>query len=336
MQVSAVIPTCNRKKRLLFLLDCLNRSEHNLCEVTIVDSGEDHLMESEISSFLNLHIEYLLSEKSVCIQRNIGIKAAKSEWILLCDDDIEVPADYLKKLVKHIQLQQQLVAVSGLFLQKERNEWTAKYSITSSAFLLWQYIFKLSIWGEINCANNIITKPIKKYYRRKGNHISKAGWPVITNFSGDYFTTPLYSLGAALIQRSWLINSPFDEALDPYGIGEHYGVIADFPSQQIHVLNNAFVYHHHEEANRLQKSLQYYRRVLALDYFRQIKKQLKHIKKIWLLWSLFGNLLVFTFKKNSIMMKANYKAMRAIFLNKNPYYKAHQHSKKIVQPDFNN
>ena len=86
-------------------------------------------------------------------------------------------------------------------------------------------------------------------------------------FSGEYFITPLYSLGAALIPKSWLIKSPFDEFLDPHGIGEHYGVIAGFPSQKIHVLNNAFVYHHHEEANRLQKSLQYYRRVLALDYY---------------------------------------------------------------------
>jgi hypothetical protein len=64
---------------------------------------------------------------------------------------------------------------------------------------------------------------------RKGNHISKAGWPVISDFSGDYFKTPLYSLGASLVRRDWLLRSPFDEVLDRHGIGEHYGVIAGFP-----------------------------------------------------------------------------------------------------------
>ena len=108
---------------------------------------------------------------------------------------------------------------------------------------MWQYVFKLSIWGEINCGNNFIAKRIKEYYQQTGNHITKAGWPVITNFSGEYFITPLYSLGASLIPKDWLVQSPFDEVLDPHGIGEHYGVIAGFPLQQIHVLNNTFVYH---------------------------------------------------------------------------------------------
>lgn len=334
MQISVVIPTYNRKKNLLLLLQCLNNSLQVLHEIIIVDSGEDRLQTSELSLFSNLHIKYLSSEKSVCIQRNIGINAAKSEWIFLCDDDIEVPTDYLEKLTAHIKSQPQVIAVSGLFLQKEKNEWTAKYSITSSAFLLWQYIFKLSIWGDINCNENFITKRIKKYYQQKGNHISKAGWPVITNFSGNYFATPIYSLGASLIPKDWLIQSPFDEVLDPHGIGEHYGVIAGFPSQQVYVLNNVFVYHHHEEANRLQKSLQYHRRVLALDYFRRTKKQLKFVKKFCLLWSLFGNLLLFTFKRNFIMTKSTYKAMLSICFNKNPYYDGHKQSKKIVQPNF--
>jgi glycosyltransferase involved in cell wall biosynthesis len=335
MQISVVIPTCNRKKNLLFLLECLNRSAQVLHEVIIVDSGEDRLQSSELSLFSNLDIEYKSSVKSVCVQRNIGIKAATSEWIFLCDDDIEVPADYLKKLSAHIKVQKHPIAVSGLFLQKENKEWTAKYSITSTRYLLWQYIFKLSIWGEINCSDNFISKSLKRYYQKKQNHISKAGWPVITNFSGEYFTTPLYSLGACLIPKNWLVQSPFDEVLDRHGIGEHYGVITGFPTSQIHVINNAFVYHHHEQENRLQKSLQYYRRVIALDYFRQSKQQLRHLKKFWLLWSLLGNLLLFLFKKNRIMAKATFKVMRVITANKNPYYIAHLNSIKNVQHVFN-
>src|SRR5687768_17940800 len=62
------------------------------------------------------------------------------------------------------------------------------------------------IWGEIKCS-----KKFSRYYQQKGNHISKAGWPVLTNFTGEYFTTPVYSLGAALVKKQWLLHSPFDE-----------------------------------------------------------------------------------------------------------------------------
>ena len=41
MQISVVIPTCNRPQRLLLLLQNLNLSSYPLLEVIIVDSGED-------------------------------------------------------------------------------------------------------------------------------------------------------------------------------------------------------------------------------------------------------------------------------------------------------
>jgi hypothetical protein len=42
------------------------------------------------------------------------------------------------------------------------------------------------------------------------------------------------------VRRQWLIRSPFDEVLDPHGIGDNYGVAFGFPSK-IHVLNSAWV-----------------------------------------------------------------------------------------------
>ena len=194
IEISVVIPTCNRKERLISLLHNLERSTSLLKEVIIVDSGEDRLSEIECGSFQNLNITYINSEKAVCIQRNKGIATAKSDWIFLCDDDIEVPADYIEKLVSHIEIQQKPVCVSGLFLQKNKGEWIAKYNITSAKTLLWNYIFNLSMWGEINCKDNVLTRGFKQYYKQQHNHISKAGWPVITDFSGEYFITPLYSL----------------------------------------------------------------------------------------------------------------------------------------------
>jgi glycosyltransferase involved in cell wall biosynthesis len=290
--------------------------------VIVVDSGEDRLSAVDISLFNNLHIHNISSERSVCIQRNVGINLARSPWIFLCDDDMEPPADYLLKLVEHLKLHPETNAVSGLILQKESDKWTGSYPIHSGMLLLWKYFFQLSIWGPVEIKRSgFIIKRIRKYYSNKGNHLSKAGWPVITNFTGDYFNTPVYGLGASLIKKECLLNSPFDEVLDRHGIGDNYGVAVKFPNQ-IHVLNNAFVYHHQEIINRLQNRIVYFRRALALDYFRQTIPALKSIKKRWLLWSLTGNFFFYIFTVQLFMIQPALKAILKIMLNKNPYVKA--------------
>jgi glycosyltransferase involved in cell wall biosynthesis len=332
MKISVVIPTCNRKERLLSLLENLKNSFYTIFEIIIIDSGSETLSSPELEAFKALNIIYIECEKSVCVQRNIGIAKAKGEWIFLCDDDIEVPVDYLQKLSAHIDCHSDAGAVSGLVLQKEDGEWKAKYPVKSSLSLIWSFIFQLSIWGEINCdtKNPFVTR-VEEYYKKKGNFISKAGWPVITNFSGDYFTSPVYGLGASLVTKRWLSDSPYDEVLDSHGIGDNYGVAAGFPGE-IHIVNCAFVYHHQEPANRLYKPIQYYRRALALDYFIRTKRSLKHIRRRWLVWSLIGNFLSFIFVNDRMMIKAAFKAIYTIGFGKNPYYKASKKKQKVIEP----
>jgi glycosyltransferase involved in cell wall biosynthesis len=333
MDISVVIPTCNRKEQLLLLLKNLDQSSYPLREVLVIDSGEDRLSPSDYEIFTHLHIQYMQSEKSVCIQRNIGIQRASYDWIFLCDDDMEVPADYLKKLVAHGALHPEAGAISGLVLQRLNNEWKESYPINSAAMLIWKFIFQQNIWGEIKCkTTNPVVRKIKKYYQQKGNHISNAGWPVVTNFSGDYFTTPIYGLGASLVRREWLIKSPYEEALDKHGIGDNYGVNMGFPPGGVHVLNTAYVYHHRGPENRLLRPLQYFRRVLALDYFRKVNKKPPYVKKYWLLWSLAGNFLAFLFDRDLIMLRPAIKSIWHVALGSNPYYRGARLNKKVVEP----
>jgi glycosyltransferase involved in cell wall biosynthesis len=332
MEISVVIPTCDRKSRLLTLLQNLDRSSYPLAEVIIVDSGDDKLVAHEYSSFSNLAINYLAAEKSVCIQRNTGIRLAQSPWILLCDDDIEIPADYVQKLADHVNLHPEAGAVSGLWLEKQNNEWKATHPLRSNRELFWKYIFQLGIWGEINSKDNFLSHRVKRYYWQRGNHISKAGWPVNTNFTGDFVLCPVYSLGAALVKKDWLLASPFDEVLDRHGIGDNYGVTVDLPVPGVRVVTSTFVNHHLAPQNRLSKALQYYRRVLALDYFSVTKKNLAVVKKRWLLWSLTGNLLHFILSGNGTMMRAGFKSIWKILFRKNPYYRGSKNGSKVVEP----
>src|SRR5688572_19025478 len=135
MQISVVIPTCNRKAQLLHTLQSLNGSVYPLQEVIIVDSGEDRLVSTDLEPFSKLKVEYLPAEKSVCIQRNKGIQRSTSDWIFLCDDDVEVPADYLGRLVDHVK-QHGAGAVSGQWLQKEQHGWQASWPEHSSFHLV--------------------------------------------------------------------------------------------------------------------------------------------------------------------------------------------------------
>ena len=334
MQISVVIPTCNRRDRLLLLLQNLDQVNFPITEVIIVDSGEQILCAADYDHFSNLVIIYLQSEKSVCIQRNIGIKTARGEWIFLCDDDIEVPLDYLQKISGHAVLHPDAGAISGLVLQKENDMWTATYPIESALQLCWKFIFQLSIWGEIRCKRkNLLTNKIETFYRRKGNHISKAGWPVITDFSGEYILCPVYGLGASVVRKKWLMGSLYPEVLDRHGIGDNYGVAINFPGK-IHVLTGASVYHHQEPVNRLQRPLQYFRRVLALDYFMKTNQNLHFVKKTWLLWSLAGNLLQFIFVRDRVMIGPAFRTIMTIASGRNPYYKAAKENKRVVEPEL--
>ena len=332
IRISTVIPTCDRKAALLVLLDSINRSSQPPFEVLIVDSGHQSLTPSDLAPFTRLSIRYLRSERSVCVQRNLGIREAGGSHIFLCDDDMELTTTYLEKMAHHLSLHPEAGAVSGLVLQKEKGTWQSSYPVRSPAELIRKFIFQLSIWGEIECKDSLLLKKIKSYYRRKGNHISKAGWPVITSFTGEYFVSPVYGLGASLIRKDWLLHSPYEEALDRNGIGDNYGVAMGFPVPGIHVLTGAFVFHHQESANRPDQPLLYLRRVLALDYFIHSKKSLRHVKKRWLLWSLTGNFLMALIARNGKMIRSTFTGLRTVAFGKNPYAEAAKAQRRITEP----
>ena len=128
------------------------------------------------------------------------------------------------------------------------------------------------------------------------------------------------------------MQSPFDETLDPHGIGDNYGVALGFPEWGIHIVNQTFVYHHKEPANRLNNTLQYYRRLLALAYFIKTMPSLRHISILSLLWSLTGNALGFLRVGNMGMTRATIRAMWKIMVNRNPYDIAKRAGRKRTIP----
>lgn len=337
MKISAVIPTRNRIAQVRSTLHSLLKQRRQVDEILVIDSsGERDLTAVLREEFAGYFIQWFESVPSVCIQRNIGIEKASGDWILLLDDDIDLEADYVLKLESYILANDECGAVAGRLMQLESGSWTDQYPIKSFAELCWRFIFQLSIWGRVDEIK--VPRPmkwcseiIKDFYRRKGNTLSLAGWPLITQWDESIFRTTIYSLGASLIKKEWLANA-YDEVLDPYGIGDNYGAALNFPSrQQIHILRAARAYHHRVPENRLDRTLASYRRTLALHYFL-IKHGKGFVTKSFFVWSLFGNTLASILRGDSRTFRMTLRALALILLRRNPYWIGHLKNKKVVQP----
>lgn len=337
-EVSAVIPTRNRPESILQLLKDLSKQLYPLKQVIIVDSSDEKMDQEKLSQeFKSLNILYLSSEPSVCIQRNLGIAASDAPFIFLCDDDITLPENYVRLLMEHLK-ESNAGAASGLILQKDRDEWQHSYPPSSFSRLCFAFIFQHSVWGDVKGVKvkfwqRPFYRAIKRYYRQKENALSLAGWPLITLFKSPAFRTTVYGLGASIIKKEWLINSPYDEVLDPHGIGDNYGVAMGFPEEKpIHVVCAAKAYHYQSGENRLESATTYYRRLVALHYFLKKYSRFGWWHQLWFGWSLFGNLLLF--RNRAGHRKATVKVLRLVLSNKNPYWQATKRGEKVLELEY--
>ena len=332
-QVSVVIPTRNRSESLNKVLSCLAEQTYVIEEVIIIDASDNKQNEQNLfERFPSLNIRYFVAEPSVCAQRNEGIQKVNSRYVFLCDDDIEFSKDFMSHLMNYVN-DNKVNAVSGLILQKVNGEWVYQYQPKSFTSLLFAFIFQHSVWGQVdqlkvNWFLKTFYNLMKRFYKRKGNTMTNAGRPLITDWSMPSFQTSFYGLGAGIISKEWLINSPFDEVLDAHGIGDNYGVALHFPEERaIHVITNAKVYHHQSIDNRLTDPIAYYRRQLALHYF--LKRSSK--RKMWFYWSLLGNAI---FHKSVDHRKATRVVLKKIITSRNPYWLAYKNGKTGTEPSF--
>lgn len=119
--VSVVIPTRNRLDSLNRTLAAIQNQTFVPKEIIIVDSSDFPLQKNQlISNFLNCDLQIIHSKPSVCEQRNIGIKKSTSDYIFLCDDDIEISKNYLENLVIYLNANSSSSIVSGLVFEKKK------------------------------------------------------------------------------------------------------------------------------------------------------------------------------------------------------------------------
>ncbi len=309
-------------------------------EVIIIDSSDDvEYLEGIDKRFPRLNFKVLHSEPSVCIQRNIGIREASSYYIFLCDDDIDPEKSYISTLVGFLESNPDEGAVSGLIVQKEADgKWYSQYPFKYLSQLLGAFVFQHSVWGRLDKIKlkwyqKLIYSRLYSFYNRNKNQLSYAGWPVVTSLDEEINKAAVYGLGASIIKKSWLLNDPYDETLDPSGIGDNYGVCMSFPKKMpINIIKNSRAYHNKIGINRLPSHISFYRRTLALHYF--ISKSSKKRILVFFYWSIIGHILIFLFKRNLNFLTASIRVFRLTITKKNPYVIASKKGKRVVTPVY--
>lgn len=291
-----------------------------------MDASDAPLDESILCAARNAFpVVYLQTLPGVCLQRNIGIRRARGSHVLLCDDDIEPPPDYLRRLTEYLHQHPSAGAVTGIVCEPDDvNGFSHGLQAPSFRHLLFSFLFQLTVWADVEVATGARLSGfplmlLKRWYRLRGNTWSLAGWPLVTQARGPVLHTATYGLGAALVRRDWLLASPYDERLGAHGIGDNYGVALGFPGERpIAVLKDLPVLHHRAEENRLDPADAYLRRVLALDYFMRKSPRFSRLNTAFLAWSLVGKAIIFALRRRSDMLRRTIRALGLVMSARNP------------------
>ncbi|WP_433745004.1 glycosyltransferase family 2 protein [Falsibacillus pallidus] len=129
--VSVVIPTFNRPIQLCELLESLHRQTFQSFEVIIVnDNGTSVDFVKEIYPELEITVIEPLGKLQHVQARNLGVRTASGNYIMLCDDDDLLLPGHMEKMMHEIQsadLVYSDVEIFHYILHKEKREVTERY-----------------------------------------------------------------------------------------------------------------------------------------------------------------------------------------------------------------
>lgn len=88
-RVSVIVPTYNRRERLLQTLTTLRLQSYDNLEIIVSDDGSTDGTQEAVLSIADERINYIGSTQNTGVvgARNRGIESASGQWVSFCDDD---------------------------------------------------------------------------------------------------------------------------------------------------------------------------------------------------------------------------------------------------------
>lgn len=120
-RVTIIIPNYNGLKFMEPCFKALSKQTYRDYEILVVDNGStdgsvDWLKEHEIPA---IYLEHNIGFSGAV---NIGIREAKTLYVILLNNDTEVEADYVRELVKAIEQSPKIFSVSSKMIQMDHKE----------------------------------------------------------------------------------------------------------------------------------------------------------------------------------------------------------------------
>lgn len=103
-KISVVTPTLRRPTEIVGLLENLARQTCLPCEILIVDGapeGEDASQEAvrTVADSFAFPVRYIRHGGGTAIQRNVGIDAARGDFVAFIDDDVRLEPDFFERIL---------------------------------------------------------------------------------------------------------------------------------------------------------------------------------------------------------------------------------------------
>lgn len=116
LPVSAVIPTLDHRERLLRTIGGLLQQSDVPCEIVIVDASTSPITGADLPPApAGVSVRCIpATQRGAAVQRNEGIAAVRSEFVLFIDDDIDVEPGCVAALWRAMSADQCLGACSAL------------------------------------------------------------------------------------------------------------------------------------------------------------------------------------------------------------------------------
>lgn len=161
--ISIIIPSYNEEEYLPRLLDSLILQTNKKFEVIVVDGESEDKTVEKISPYTKeLNMRILTSKvKNVSSQRNLGIKNAKGEWLLILDADTVLTHNFISSFVRQTKTKQFDIAIFRSDIL-EKNKLEKFYVHSVNIYLhIWSQVFYIVQHG---CLIAIRKDKIKKLF----------------------------------------------------------------------------------------------------------------------------------------------------------------------------
>ena len=267
MKISVVICTLNNINQLNSLFQSISVQSLKPYEIIVVHGEKDLFTKDLCSSWSNtlLNIRYIQAERSLIVQRNVGLELSNGEIICYLDDDVILEQNYFKPILDTYLSDESIAGVQGTCSNEILQSWFKTFYI------------KLFLLDDMNGNGKLKKSGLPSFHK-------KSKFPVeVEVFNGFQMTyrknvLQINKFDLELKKHWW-----GDDFITSYLISRNYKLI-QIPESKLFHHGNASFSKSPNLAFMRGRNLTYLRKNLIVPSF---------FSKILFLWSDFGQIIIY-------------------------------------------